>query len=657
VSEHAKDAGPVARRLLPAVLLFALTLRLYGLRWGLPSVYEEAVPLKTAWEMWGWSGEHGPVLNPHFFNYPSLVIYLHFLVQGITYVAMRAAGMVAGAADLNIRYLSDATPFVTVGRLLSTAFGVGTVGMVYLIGRRFYGAVVAATAAFVLATSAFHIERSQMIEVDVPLAFFVALSLWTMLRLVESPTARRYVAAGAVVGLATSTKYTGVLLLFPLVVAHFVAQCAGRKKHGLLAVAVVAAVTALFATSPYLILDAGAARHDLGVEHSHVLAGHFGSEDASSLAFYARALTRGVAGWLVSLLAAGGIVLTLRRRSPYSAVLLGFLAPYLFVLLTSRLHAERYLLAALPALLVLAGVALEFLSERTRSLPGLGSSYAVPGAVALALLVAGAIGHASRVRTFADDPRTVAHAWIESNVPRGSYIVSEFYGPELFAADAFLRIQPDKRQTLLALLGSRPMYAVQRLQMFQTSAEQSAIFYDLDLYRNADYVIVCDAVRNRYRSSPQRYHAQVQFYDRLEREFVDTEEFGDNQAIAIYRNPAHSVPFADRSTVLPPAHLDPDRELTGVESQFYLGLGLNYQIYGFHRDAVEAYARALDYDPDPHLVLELAVHAAACFRRMQHPEDAIHFVDLALQRTEDESARNQLRGFRERLRGSSRSAE
>src|SRR5207244_5897414 len=99
VSPTGPDPSPAARGaaqgrvplvVCSAIALAALALRLHGIGWGLPEVFEEAYPFKAAWEMWGWGPQRGLDLNPHFFKYPSLTLYLQFLVQGILYVAMRA---------------------------------------------------------------------------------------------------------------------------------------------------------------------------------------------------------------------------------------------------------------------------------------------------------------------------------------------------------------------------------------------------------------------------------------------------------------------------------------------------------------------------------------------------------------------------------------
>src|SRR5262245_28201214 len=73
-----------------AIAVLALGLRLYRIGWGLPSVFEEATPLKRAWDMWGFGPTRSFDLNPHWFQYPSLMIYLHWLGQALLALVLRA---------------------------------------------------------------------------------------------------------------------------------------------------------------------------------------------------------------------------------------------------------------------------------------------------------------------------------------------------------------------------------------------------------------------------------------------------------------------------------------------------------------------------------------------------------------------------------------
>jgi len=144
--------------------VFGLAIRLYGLAWGLPNVYEEAVPLKTAWSMWNWERATGVDLKPHFFNYPSLMIYVHFSVQSVMYGLMKLGGVIDSSVDYQVRYLVDATPWYVAGRLASTIFGLGTIALVCFLGRHLRGTLTGILAALFVAVNPLHIERSQMRE-------------------------------------------------------------------------------------------------------------------------------------------------------------------------------------------------------------------------------------------------------------------------------------------------------------------------------------------------------------------------------------------------------------------------------------------------------------------------------------------------------------
>src|SRR5580765_5855870 len=66
--------------LFAGVLAVAAVVRLWHLGHGLPDLLEEAYPFRQALELWGWDTGRTD-WNPHFFFYPSLSLYLHFLLQ------------------------------------------------------------------------------------------------------------------------------------------------------------------------------------------------------------------------------------------------------------------------------------------------------------------------------------------------------------------------------------------------------------------------------------------------------------------------------------------------------------------------------------------------------------------------------------------------
>src|ERR1044072_1091388 len=119
---------------LRAVL--ALAVRLRGIGWGLPELYEEAYPLKVAWGLWT-SGPHGTFTwNPHFFRYPSLTIYWRFAGQMVLYAALALAGRVHSLLDFRALIAAGDRLFVLTARTLTALFGAATAPLTYAVTER-----------------------------------------------------------------------------------------------------------------------------------------------------------------------------------------------------------------------------------------------------------------------------------------------------------------------------------------------------------------------------------------------------------------------------------------------------------------------------------------------------------------------------------------
>ena len=366
---------------LLALLGLAAGLRLVGIQYGLPLPVlnpDEAAIVPRAWRM-----AHGGGLDPGWFDYPTLVMYLLAPFQ-----------------------LWESAPSYLGARLVVVALGLGAVAASWWLGRRAYGPVAAPVAAAVVAVATTHVAYSRMAVTDVPLTLGVAASL-------ALAVSGRLELAGLAAGLATSAKYPGVFLLAPLVVVGW------RRKRRLL-VAVLLAAVAFFATSPYVLVHPGEAAADafrvqrlaregwLGFEQDHFVA----------IAFVDR-LWEAMGPVLV--VAAVGLVLALVRRERSDLVLATFVLVYFVDLLTVRAHFDRYVLPLVPALAVLAG--------RLRWL----------APVTLLLLVVPLTWSLRDARRLTEtDTRVVAHEWVERNLPAGADIAVD---PSVFAPEGF-RVVP-----------------------------------------------------------------------------------------------------------------------------------------------------------------------------------------------------------------------
>jgi 4-amino-4-deoxy-L-arabinose transferase-like glycosyltransferase len=367
-SSSSNWGGP--RAALGAILAGAAALRLVGIEYGLPygSLLnpDEQNVVPRAWRM-----THGGGLDPHFFDWPTLVTYVLAPFQAW-----------------------QGEPSFLAGRLVIVAFALAGVGAAWWLGSAAYGTVAAAVAAAVTAVESTHVAFSHAAVTDVPLTTFVTLALALLVT-------GRFELAGIAIGLATAAKYPGVLAVVPLLVVAW-----GRWRR--LSLSLGLAVVAFFAASPFVVLDAGSTwsallrvqrehrRGWLGFEHDHW----------SGIAFAAR-LWDGLGPVLV--IATVALVAALARRSRRGDVVLGvFVVAYYASLLPLHSHFPRYVLPLLPALGALAG--------RFRAL----------APVTLLLLIvplAWSIRDDSRLaRT---DTRIVAAHWIAAHVPKGSTIAAE----------------------------------------------------------------------------------------------------------------------------------------------------------------------------------------------------------------------------------------
>jgi 4-amino-4-deoxy-L-arabinose transferase-like glycosyltransferase len=99
------------------------------------------------------------------------------------------------------------------GRLLSVAFGLGTVWLTYAIGARLYARRVGVLAALLIAVMPYAVVVSRQILLDTPLVFFTSLTLYLLIRFVQTERAIWLYSAAGALGLATLTKETAILLV------------------------------------------------------------------------------------------------------------------------------------------------------------------------------------------------------------------------------------------------------------------------------------------------------------------------------------------------------------------------------------------------------------------------------------------------------------
>jgi hypothetical protein len=493
-----------------------LALRAWSASYGLPDLYHPDEPRIVERAVRFHQGD----LNPRFFNWPSLYMYVVAGAYGLVFGA--AADGVVGA------FARDPAPFYLVGRLLTAVFGTATLAVLYVTGRIAYGRTVAILAASLLAVDLLHVRDSHWVTTDVPLTFLVALATLHALRYWRHGRPADAAGAGLVAGLATSMKYPGGLAFLGLLVAH-AARWPGRpvwrRVAGRDTVVAAGLATVGFALgTPFALLTPVAFVQGVVDELRQVHTVQFGNEaDAPGYLFHLAYSLPEAMGWPVYFLALAGLVWAVAARRAREVILLAFAVPYLLLIVTWSSRFERYVIPLLPCLTLLAAVALvrsvAWLAGRGRlaATPWRGLAPVAVASVAV-LLVAPALGRvAAYHRLLArPDTRELGASWIERQVRPGARIALEPYSVSLPVARRQLRDAPG---TLAGL--QQPLPAVRPME---PSGREDGYWlvrldsYDLDQLVGAgvEYVVLSGFIYQRHRQACDRHPAPCRFYALLE---------------------------------------------------------------------------------------------------------------------------------------------
>src|SRR5262249_6917093 len=160
-----------------------------------------------------------PAYNVHY-DYPALLWYLLFVLDRVAFWGAQQLHLVTGEWEELGVFDGNPIPFFLLGWTLSTVFGAATLGICYLLGRRLFSPAHGLLAAALLACTFLHVRDSALATVDVPMTFFVVLSLLGAANVLRRGRTRDYLLAGVAAGLATATKYSAVLVPIALLVAH-----------------------------------------------------------------------------------------------------------------------------------------------------------------------------------------------------------------------------------------------------------------------------------------------------------------------------------------------------------------------------------------------------------------------------------------------------
>ncbi|KLR62366.1 Dolichyl-phosphate-mannose-protein mannosyltransferase [Actinobacteria bacterium IMCC26207] len=447
-------------------------------------------------------------LNPHFFNYPSLFLYLHAAVN-LDGPLLDSLGQELPPMSQVMGTSKTETPgSVRVHRTLSVLLGLLAIFASYmssllLTGRRW----VSLWAAILMASSITLTVNARIITPDVLAVALVSGTLWASLRVLRNPTWSAHLLAGLAAGLAASSKYNAVLVVTTVAVASVLsgslkADLAGNRRRALpqralkLALAGFGACAAFALTTPFSWLDRPEFLRDLQFERQHYATGHAGM-DGNAASWYVNYFSHSE----LLIIAASGLGLCIALicwRWKELAVLLAFPLTYWALIASQSVRNERTALLLLPSLAVLATYGLGLAGDQLRYKdPAWHSSWIrALGILISTLAITVQVVHLRPSLNLQKTTSTQAREWVDGNVDRGTPILVESYSPWIDSAQYQVTAIP----TLAAMPNPTSW----------------------------DYVIASDAMYRRFLDNEARFPREVAVYRSLFSSLRTVAEFNGN---------------------------------------------------------------------------------------------------------------------------------
>lgn len=355
-------------------LAAALFLRLPGIGWGLPPVTPQVI---ASGQRCSYAFDECRILtgvakadlshfnvDAHEYHWGTLHIDLVLLALD----GAQAAGVFG--TPWRVAYFNmvdgDFRRVYVVGRLVAVGTALFTVWLLFCFSGEWAGPF----AAMLLAASPSHMLQSDQVRVDVTMTAMVVLTLLVGIRIqrttgkTANQTIRQFLILGVAAGLAIAGKYSAVSAVAAITLTALWLQ--GFPWRGMLAVA-GGTLLSFLCTAPFILTKSPshAAVSMYSKATVHVPA-RFAVPIDRLMEMHVVNLIRFSVGLPAFLLAIGGIVWMLRRRSSSDWMILAATVGYVAILIPLRWPFIRYDIPLVALLGLCAGVALEQLPKPWR---------------------------------------------------------------------------------------------------------------------------------------------------------------------------------------------------------------------------------------------------------------------------------------------------
>lgn len=351
-------------KLVVLILLLALSLRIIGVKPGY-SPYHEDEPMSygSATKI----VEQGSI-DPGRYDYPSLVPLINVFFYKTVFIPLTDFQFLLSARSISkdaiyknlVTTLDKTNKPIFWSRYITAFFGTAIVLLVFMIGQKLFDKKVGLISAFLIALSYREILNSHFGLPDIYNAFFLLLSFFWTIKLLEYPNRKNYLLSAVFIGLSVSVKYQ-FFAAIPFILTHIKISLDKKSTSGFwrgffnpmffLSPFIPAAVFLIL--NPYLIINHQSALHQI----ESVSLKYGSGTNQLDIFSYSYLFHIGI-GQILSIFFIAGMIFGFLKFRFKTLLLLSVIFPFFYILTyySSGGYYTRNFITITPFLLILSGL-------------------------------------------------------------------------------------------------------------------------------------------------------------------------------------------------------------------------------------------------------------------------------------------------------------
>ena len=407
--------------LLFLLILIGAFLRFYNLNWGAPFYFhpdERNIASSVA------QLTFPTQMNPHFFAYGSLPIYMIYFTGYLMHFFQRSQVLFEEA--------------IVISRFYSTLFATLLIPILFLIGKKLKNEKLGLLAAFFATTSVGFIQFAHFGTFEMWLTFFGTLLFWTCINIHEKKNSYAIFFSGIIMGILIAVKISSViLLLLPFLAVSLNKNKLFKKLLNIISLLLISCLVYI-ATNPFIVLDQNSFISSMKYE-SGVVAGSLpvfytgGFYNTAPILFQFTKIYPFLLNPIITLIFLPALIYLIYKGIKTKNKSYLTLTTFYLILFVPQafLFAKwtRYMVPTLPFVYLIISIAIIDFLQRFRKIFGI--KYLI---ISIFIFVNVLFGISYFVTAFAKpDTRVTAARFAQNNIQTDSKIISEPYDLGLIA--------------------------------------------------------------------------------------------------------------------------------------------------------------------------------------------------------------------------------